>query len=70
MKKLFIILTLFAGVTLSSCKKFLTADSPSLFTPEYVFGSETDANQPMPIYLRYGTMPIMQSTEPMNVKKD
>jgi len=45
MKKLFIILTIFAGVTLSSCKKFLTADSPSLFTPEYVFGSETDAKK-------------------------
>lgn len=45
MKKLLFILSVFAGVTLVSCKKYLTSDSPSLIDPEYVFGNESDAKK-------------------------
>ncbi len=46
MKKLLIILTVaFAGISFSSCKKYLTSDSPSNFDPEFVFGSEADAKK-------------------------
>ncbi|HKZ65465.1 MAG TPA: RagB/SusD family nutrient uptake outer membrane protein [Chitinophagaceae bacterium] len=45
MKKLLLIISVFAGVTLVSCKKYLTSDSPSLIDPEYAFGSETDARK-------------------------
>lgn len=33
------------AIALGSCKKYLTADSPSNFDPEYVFGSEADATK-------------------------
>ena len=45
MKKLLLIISVFAGVTLVSCKKYLISDSPSLIDPEYAFGSETDARK-------------------------
>lgn len=45
MKKLYVILFVLAAGSLQSCKKFLTADSPSNFTPEYVFASEADAKK-------------------------
>lgn len=45
MKKLLLIISVFAGVTLVSCKKYLTSDSPSLIDPEDAFGSETDARK-------------------------
>ena len=40
-----------------------------LITPAGISG-HLNAHRQMLICLRYGTMPIMQSTEPMNVKKD
>ncbi|MFT3845995.1 MAG: RagB/SusD family nutrient uptake outer membrane protein [Lacibacter sp.] len=46
MKKLLIIITVaFAGITFTSCKKYLTSDSPSNFDPEFVFGNEADAKK-------------------------
>lgn len=45
MKKLLLIISVFAGVTLVSCKKYLISDSPSLIFPEDAFGSETDARK-------------------------
>lgn len=43
--KRFIIYSLVAGQVLffASCKKYLDADSPSIFTQEYIFNTETDA---------------------------
>jgi len=45
MKKIFYFGFILAAVILSSCKKYLTADSPSNFVPEYVFGNEDDAKK-------------------------
>lgn len=45
MKKILIIIIAFTAVTLVSCKKYLTSNSPSNFDPEFVFGSEADAKK-------------------------
>ena len=46
MKKIYFAFILLAtAVSFQSCKKFLTADSPSNFDPEFVFGSEADAKK-------------------------
>ena len=45
MNRIQIILAFIIIGGLSSCQKFLTADSPSNFTPEYVFASEADAKK-------------------------
>ena len=46
MKKIYFAFILLAtAVSLHSCKKFLVADSPSNFDPEFVFGSEADAKK-------------------------
>lgn len=45
MKKIIVVLLALAALSLQSCKKFLVADSPSNFDPEFVFGSEADAKK-------------------------
>ncbi len=46
MKKIYFAFILLAtAVLFQSCKKFLVADSPSNFDPEFVFGSEADAKK-------------------------
>nr|WP_294906766.1 RagB/SusD family nutrient uptake outer membrane protein [uncultured Lacibacter sp.] len=46
MKKIYFAFILLAmAAALPSCKKFLVADSPSNFDPEFVFGSESDAKK-------------------------
>ena len=45
MKRIIIFSAVVGALGLTSCKKFLTADSPSDFTPEYVFSSEADAKK-------------------------
>jgi hypothetical protein len=46
MKRIFSFLLIAAvAVLLSSCKKYLTSDSPSEFTPNVVFGTEDDARK-------------------------
>lgn len=45
MKRIIFFGLLLAAIALGSCKKFLTADSPSNFDPEFVFGSEADAKK-------------------------
>lgn len=45
MKKIYFILFIVAVTSLLSCKKFLTADSPSLTDLEYIFSTEADAKK-------------------------
>lgn len=46
MKKIYFAFILLAtAVSIQSCKKFLVANSPSNFDPEFVFGSEADAKK-------------------------
>lgn len=45
MKRTSFFITALAGLLFVSCKKFLVADSPTLFPEEYIFGSETDAKR-------------------------
>ncbi len=45
MKKLIIPVLVIASLAIGGCKKYLVADSPSNFDPEYVFGNEADAKK-------------------------
>lgn len=45
MKRIVYFFFALSAVFLASCKKYLTADSPSNFTEEYVFGSVSDAKK-------------------------
>jgi hypothetical protein len=45
MKRSIIFSLVLASILFGSCKKYLEADSPSIYTDEYVFTSETDAKK-------------------------
>lgn len=45
MKKIYFFILILAITSLQSCKKFLTADSPSLTDLDYVFNTEADAKK-------------------------
>lgn len=45
MKRIILFCLAVVPIVFGSCKKFLVADSPSNFTPEYVFASEADAQK-------------------------